>query len=132
MLSLGALALASAPVMAAWPEKPIELVVGFSPGGGTDITARTLAVFLGKELGTTALVLNKPGASGEIGLGFVAKAPATGYVLGMTNMPGLVTLPIERRTRFDERFHLHRRLGARPQRLQRAAHQQVPNAGGSC
>lgn len=100
VLSLGALTLASAPVMAAWPEKPIELVVGFSPGGGTDITARTLAVFLGKELGTTALVLNKPGASGEIGLGFVAKAPATGYVLGMTNMPGLVTLPIERRTQF--------------------------------
>ena len=100
VLALGALTLASAPALAAWPEKPIELVVGFAPGGGTDVTARTLAVFLGKQLGTSVLVLNKAGASGEIGLAYVAKAAPDGYVLGMTNMPGLVTLPIERRTQF--------------------------------
>ena len=81
-------------------KRQIELVVGFAPGGGTDVTARTLAVFLGKQLGTSVLVLNKAGASGEIGLAYVAKAAPDGYVLGMTNMPGLVTLPIERRTQF--------------------------------
>ena len=100
VLALGALTLASAPALAAWPERPIEIVVGFAPGGGTDITARSLAVFLGKQLGTSVVVVNKPGASGELGLAYVAKAAPEGYVLGMTNMPGLVTLPIERRTQF--------------------------------
>ena len=100
-LGLGALTLASAPAMAAWPERPIEIVVGFAAGGGTDLTARTLALFLGKQLGGSVVVTNKLGASGAIGLAYVAKAPADGYVLGMTNMPGLVTLPIERQTQFS-------------------------------
>ncbi|MDQ2779380.1 MAG: tripartite tricarboxylate transporter substrate-binding protein, partial [Pseudomonadota bacterium] len=100
VLALGALTLASSPALAAWPERPIEIVVGFNPGGGTDITARSLAVFLSKQLNTPVRVANKPGASGEIGLAYVAKAAPDGYVLGMTNMPGLVTLPIERKTQF--------------------------------
>lgn len=100
VLALGALTLASAPAMAAWPERPIEIVVGFAAGGGTDITARTLAIFLGKQLGAPVVVTNKAGASGAIGLAYVAKAAPDGYVLGMTNMPGLVTLPIERQTQF--------------------------------
>ncbi|MCW0038283.1 tripartite tricarboxylate transporter substrate-binding protein, partial [Acinetobacter baumannii] len=92
-MGLGALALAAAPAFAAWPEKPIELGVGFAAGGGTDITARTLAVHLGKQLGTQVVVSNKLGASGELGLAYVAKAAPDGHVIGMTNMPGLVTLP---------------------------------------
>ena len=101
-LAAGAIACAvvwSAPALA-WPDRPIELVVGFAPGGGTDITARTLAVFLEKELGGSVLVINKPGASGALGLGQVARAKPDGYTLGMTNMPGLITLPIERDTGF--------------------------------
>jgi len=84
----------------AWPDKPIEIVVGFAPGGGTDVTARTLATHLGKALGGTVLVVNKPGASGAIGLATVARAQPDGYTLGMTNMPGLITLPIERNSGF--------------------------------
>ena len=84
----------------AWPDKSIELVVGFAAGGGTDITARTLAVHLSKKLGVPVVVSNKPGASGELGLAYVAKATPDGYVIGMTNMPGLVTLPIERQTQY--------------------------------
>lgn len=99
-LCFATLALAAGPAFAAWPEKPIELVVGFAAGGGTDITARTLAVHLGKQLDTQVVVSNKLGASGELGLAYVAKAAPDGHVIGMTNMPGLVTLPIERRTQF--------------------------------
>lgn len=55
---------------------------------------------LGKQLGTQVVVSNKLGASGELGLAYVAKAAPDGHVIGMTNMPGLVTLPIERRTQF--------------------------------
>ena len=84
----------------AWPDRPIELVDGFNPGGGTDVTARTLAVHLAKRLGGQVVVSNKPGASGELGLAYVAKAAPDGHVIGMTNMPGLVTLPIERKTQF--------------------------------
>ena len=95
-LALGALGVLVAAPAWAWPDKPVEIVVGFAPGGGTDITARTLATYLGKALGGTVLVMNKPGASGAIGLAYVARAQADGYTLGMTNMPGLLTLPIER------------------------------------
>ncbi len=84
----------------AWPDRPIEIVVGFAAGGGTDVTARTLALHLGKALNGQVVVNNKPGASGAIGLGYVARAKADGYTLGMTNFPGLLTLPIERDTGF--------------------------------
>lgn len=80
----------------AWPDKPIEIVVGFAAGGGTDITARTLALHLAKALGGQVIVNNKAGASGAIGLSYVAHAKPDGYTLGMTNFPGLLTLPIER------------------------------------
>lgn len=91
---------AAAPAWAAWPERPIEIVVGFAAGGGTDITARTLAQHLGKALGTSVVVNNKPGASGALGLAYVARAKADGYTLAMTNFPGLLTLPIERQAGF--------------------------------
>lgn len=101
--ALGAWALgawATGNAWAAWPDKPMELVVGFAAGGGTDTTARTLALHLSRRLGVPVVVSNKPGASGELGLAHVAKSAPDGYLIGMSNMPGLVTLPMERRTRF--------------------------------
>ena len=100
-VAIGALAvgatLGAAPAWAAWPnDRPIELIVGFAAGGGTDITARTVAQYLTTKTRARVVVVNKAGASGEIGLSYVAKAKPDGYTLGMTNMPGLVTLPIER------------------------------------
>ncbi len=80
-----------------FPDRPVELIVGFAAGGGTDVTARTFARFLEKELDGTVVVNNRPGASGEIALAAVARARPDGHMLGITNMPGLVTLPIERR-----------------------------------
>src|SRR3546814_13226769 len=104
-LVLTGAALAVSGVAQAWPDRPIELVVGFAPGGGTDITARTLAKFMEEELGQTVTVLNKPGASGAIGLSYVGRAKPDGYTVAMTNMPGLVSLPIERKPGFTlDRF----------------------------
>lgn len=84
-----------------WPAGPIEIVVGFAAGGGTDITARTIAQHLSRKLNVPVIVSNKAGASGEIGLSYVARAKPDGYVLGMTNMPGLVSIPIERKSRYQ-------------------------------
>lgn len=98
--AIAAASLAAAVPAWAWPDRPIEIVVGFAAGGGTDITARTLAQYLGTALGTSVVVNNKPGASGALALSYVARAKPDGYTLGMTNFPGLLTLPIERNAGF--------------------------------
>ena len=66
-----------------WPIKPIRLIVGFAPGGGTDIVARALAPKLSEILGQSVIIDNKTGAAGTIAADFVAKAPADGYTLLM-------------------------------------------------
>lgn len=64
-----------------YPTKPIRLVVPFTPAGSTDIMARRVAERVGAVMGATFIVENKPGAGGNIGAAFVAKAPADGYTM---------------------------------------------------
>lgn len=64
-----------------YPSKPIRLIVGFAPGGGSDIAGRFIAAGLSQRLGQQVLVDNKPGASGIIGSDIAAKSPADGYTL---------------------------------------------------
>jgi tripartite-type tricarboxylate transporter receptor subunit TctC len=66
---------------AAYPEKPVRIVVPYAPGGAADILARTLAEKLTARVGQQVIVDNKTGASGNIGLDAVAKAPADGYTI---------------------------------------------------
>ncbi|MBB4265644.1 tripartite tricarboxylate transporter substrate binding protein [Roseospira visakhapatnamensis] len=99
ILSAAALALASPAAHAEWPEQAITLIVAYSPGGGTDTTARTLAPLLEKELGTDIVVVNRPGASGEIGYTAIATAEPDGYTMGILNVPPAITIPITRDTR---------------------------------
>jgi len=65
----------------AWPNRPIRLVVPFTPGGVTDTSGRLVAEYLGQRLGQQVVVENRPGASGNIGTAQVKGAPADGYTL---------------------------------------------------
>lgn len=64
-----------------WPSKPIRWVVAYPAGGGSDFLARQLAPQLGKQLGQTLVIDNRPGAGGAIGTDAAAKSPADGYTL---------------------------------------------------
>ncbi|MCJ0763416.1 tripartite tricarboxylate transporter substrate binding protein [Variovorax terrae] len=105
LLVLGSAALALLPLAAraAYPEQPINMIVAYGPGGGTDIIARVIVPYLEKYLGDGAriTVLNRPGAGGAIGFSALAAAPADGYTIGFVNTPNLLTLPIERKTAFS-------------------------------
>jgi len=68
---------------AAWPERPITMIVPWGAGGGTDATARIIAAQLEKELGQPVNVVNRTGGNGVVGHSAIAKAKPDGYTLGM-------------------------------------------------
>src|SRR3954470_764728 len=95
---------AAVPAWAAWPDdKPIEVVVGFAAGGGTDLMARKLLPFVQKRLGPKAqfVVVNKPGAGGEIANAYVKNAKPDGYTLAVVNVPGFLFLPMIKKSQYD-------------------------------
>ncbi len=84
---------ATAAAQAAYPEKPIKLVVPFAPGGASDLTGRTLAQKMGDSMGQPIVVDNKPGANGAIGTDLVAKAVPDGYTILLTDRGSLTVNP---------------------------------------
>ena len=67
----------------AYPTKPIHMIVGFPPGGGTDAVARIISPRLTELLGQSIVIDNRPGATGTVAAGIVAKSPADGYTIMM-------------------------------------------------
>src|SRR5690606_12564051 len=83
-ISAGLLLGAAGPAAhAAYPDKPIRLVVPFATGGTTTILARMMAERIGNDLGETVVVDNRPGAGGNIGMDHVAKSAPDGYTILM-------------------------------------------------
>ncbi|HEY4253971.1 MAG TPA: tripartite tricarboxylate transporter substrate-binding protein, partial [Roseomonas sp.] len=85
---------------ARYPERPIEITVGFVAGGATDLDARLFGQHLERRLGGSVVVINRAGAGGEVALGAVARARPDGHSLATTNMPGFLTIPIERQAQY--------------------------------
>jgi len=103
-LACGLAAATGAQAEAPYPNRPIQMIVAYGPGGGTDLVARLLARHLEKQLGgATVVVQNKPGAGGAIGFAELARSAPDGYTIGFINTPNLLTIPIERKTTFTWR-----------------------------
>ncbi|MFL5332356.1 MAG: tripartite tricarboxylate transporter substrate binding protein, partial [Geminicoccaceae bacterium] len=78
------------------------MIVGFAPGGGTDVMVRALSLFLAAEIpGANFVVLNRPGAGGETAYVAMQSARPDGYTIGAINTPGYISVPIERKVRYD-------------------------------
>ena len=84
-----------------WPSKPIRWVVPFPPGGAMDAIARTLGEKAAKTLGQPLVIENKPGAGGNIGADFVAKAPADGYTMMITSIGMATNKPLYGKLSYD-------------------------------
>lgn len=84
-----------------WPARPIRIVVGFGPGGGTDIVARIIAQPLAEVLGQPVVVENKPGGGGMTGAESVAKAAKDGYTAFMENNGHAITAAMYKALPFD-------------------------------
>jgi tripartite-type tricarboxylate transporter receptor subunit TctC len=76
-----ALALCGDAAAQTWPDRPIKLVVGFTPGGAADYVGRSVGDALGRALGQAIIIDNKPGAGSSLAADFVAKAPPDGYTV---------------------------------------------------
>ena len=76
-----------------YPNRPVTMLVGFAPGGGTDITARIIARHLGDGLGQQVVVENRPGAGGNIATELAARAAPDGYTLCLTSVGPLAVAP---------------------------------------
>jgi len=76
-----------------WPTKPIRLLVGFAPGGGTDTTARAISQKLTASLGQQVIVDNRPGVSGNIAAEITANAPSDGYTVLLSTIGALAINP---------------------------------------
>jgi tripartite-type tricarboxylate transporter receptor subunit TctC len=91
MLALATVAVAAIPASAAYPDRPIRIVVSFPPGGSSDAMARIVQPGLEKQLGQTVVIENKPGAGGMIAIDLIAKSPPDGYVVGLGGAGALGT-----------------------------------------
>jgi tripartite-type tricarboxylate transporter receptor subunit TctC len=90
-----------ATAQAAYPDKPVRIVVGFSAGGTTDVIARIMAKELTEATGQSFVVENKPGAGSNIGTEYVARSPADGYTLYFVAVTSAINQTLYPKVNFD-------------------------------
>jgi tripartite-type tricarboxylate transporter receptor subunit TctC len=100
-LSAVGFALLASAAAAAYPDKPIRIIIPFAPGGGTDILTRALQGKFEKALGTPVIIDNRGGAGGILGFTLVAKAPPDGYTLLATSASFTYTPSLHKDLQFD-------------------------------
>lgn len=83
-----------------YPTKPVEIIVAYKAGGGTDVGARILASEAEKNFGKPLVIINREGSDGELGYTELAKAKPDGYTIGFINLPTFVSLTLERDTKY--------------------------------
>lgn len=88
--------LSTSAIAEGFPSKPIQLIVAFGAGGSTDTMARIFAKYAEEELGQRVVVVNRPGAGGELGWVHLANAAPDGYTLGLINSPVVEVYPFTR------------------------------------
>jgi tripartite-type tricarboxylate transporter receptor subunit TctC len=99
LVGVGFAAVAAA--QSAFPSRPITIVVGFEPGGGTDTTARILQKPLGEQFGQQVIVENRAGAGGNIAVDHVVKSAADGHTVVLANVGALAVNPHILKTPYD-------------------------------
>jgi len=99
--AISGIAAAQDKAVADYPSKPIRMIVPFAPGGGTDITARTIAQKLTERWGQQVITDNRPGANGTIGADLIAKAAPDGYIFGMISSSHSVNPSLMKKLSYD-------------------------------
>ncbi|HSV52091.1 MAG TPA: tripartite tricarboxylate transporter substrate-binding protein [Burkholderiaceae bacterium] len=94
-------ALLASTAHAAFPDKPVKLIVPWAPGGSTDAIARAIAQRVGETLGQPVIVDNKPGAAGQIGTDAAAKAAADGYTISIVELPHAIAPAVVAKLPYD-------------------------------
>jgi tripartite-type tricarboxylate transporter receptor subunit TctC len=97
ILSLGLVLMVSTPAdlsAQSYPDKPIRLIVPFTPGGSTDATARIVGEAMSEVLGQPVVIENRPGAAATLGIDLVAKSKPDGYTLGVSGVGATAIIPI--------------------------------------
>ena len=103
MVASMALAQPAAPNAGNYPARPIRIILGIAPGGGTDIVARGVGQKLTERWGKSVVIDNRPGASGAIAFDLVAQAAPDGYTLYIGALNNVVTASLLKNVAFDAR-----------------------------
>ena len=104
LLAAGAAALPAVSWIAqaqTYPSRPVRIIVGFAPAGGTDIVARLIGQWLSERLGQQFVIENRPGGSGNVGVEAVVRAPADGYTLLLCGTPNATNAALYDKLNFD-------------------------------
>src|SRR5215471_10897852 len=85
----------------AYPSRPVRIVVGFAPGGVTDVVARLIGQWLTERLGYPFIIENRPGAANNIGTELVVRAPPDGYTLLLVNTSNAINATLYDKLNFN-------------------------------